>query len=110
MTRDELVKLISAPLIKDRYAPDHVRHYAGLQLDALSAAGYAVVPLEATEAMVEAAAVLHKLVDELCASVDAAGDDVGGHRGSLTILREIGPADAALAEALAALDGKEPTP
>ena len=54
MTRAKLRELISAPLIKDRYAPDHVRHYAGLQLDALSAAGYAVVPLAATEAMIEA--------------------------------------------------------
>ena len=57
MTRDELRELISAPAIRDRYEPDHVRHYAGLQLDALSAAGYAVVPLEATEKMLRNAAI-----------------------------------------------------
>ena len=55
-TRDELRELISAPLIKDRYAPDHVRHYADLQLDGLSAAGYAVVPRIATEDMCRAMA------------------------------------------------------
>ena len=63
-TRDELRELISAPLIKDRYAPDHVRHYADLQLDALSAAGYAVVPLEATEEMVDAITVRSDEIDE----------------------------------------------
>ena len=58
-------------------------------------------------AVVRTATSLHKLVDELCTSVDAAGDDVGGHRGSLTILHEVGPADTALGEALDNLDRSE---
>jgi len=49
---------------------------------------------------IKAAGVLHNLVDELCAAVDAEGEDVGGHRGSLTILKEIGPADDELGQAL----------
>lgn len=56
-------------------------------------------------AVVEAAKHLHKLVDELCAAVDAAGLDIGGHRGSLTILHEIGPADDELGTALDRLPG-----
>lgn len=50
-----------------------------------------------------AARVLHKLTSELCTSVDNAVEDIGGSRGALTILREIGPADDILRDALAAL-------
>lgn len=45
-------------------------------------------------ALVEALAASKRLVtivDELCGAVDSEGEDIGGHRGSLTILREIGP-------------------
>jgi SOS-response transcriptional repressor LexA len=40
---------------------------------------------------------LIRLSAELCDAVDAAGEDIGGHRGSLEILRDLGPAtDAAM--------------
>lgn len=44
------------------------------------------------------------LVEELCDAVDAEAEDIGGNRGSLTILRDIGPLIAAAkAEAATAL-------
>lgn len=50
----------------------------------------------------EAARHVHKLVDELCEAVDLEMEDIGGHRGSLVILKELGPAwddlDAALGD------------
>jgi hypothetical protein len=33
-----------------------------------------------------------RLADELCEAVDREGEDIGGSRGSLVILRELGPA------------------
>lgn len=39
-----------------------------------------------------------QLADELCDAVDAEGEDVGGCRGSLAILRDLGPAVAAARE------------
>lgn len=52
---------------------------------------------EQAEQRAKAAEAVVKLADELCNAVDAEAEDIGGHRKSLTILAELGPAvDAAI--------------
>ena len=103
--RDALAGLLTHPGIadmdpRDKDPEDHALERAAREARDSDRPGGKLL------AVVEAAQRLHVLVDELCASVDAAGEDVGGHRGSLTILKEIGPADDALGDALKALDDK----
>jgi hypothetical protein len=50
------------------------------------------------------------LVEELCDAVDSEGHDIGGHRGSLTILREIGPLIEGTREAIAAWNNRAHSP
>lgn len=71
-SRDELVKAMAQAIAAD-----------------IEAAGWCMVLKEPMEAVL-------RLACELCDAVDAEGDDVGGHRGSLTILRELGLAVRAL--------------
>jgi hypothetical protein len=70
---------------------------------------YSIEPLADSEpnfagTVLAQAILIAPVIDELCAAVDAEGEDVGGHRGSLEILRDIGPLSAALDAAIGAFE------